>query len=141
MADMIWRNQVLALIQSVLVHLAVDRGLGRHRTKLSLEDYSYYSKVRSGQLDQRKGKGAPLMIASLWMIGGFHQSNTHALGPLPGQAHPPPRVLTVDALKANAADALGIYTTLVAVGLCGHHHLQHTVSAPPAMGPLRCWLL
>ncbi|KAI4101082.1 MAG: hypothetical protein LQ339_005205 [Xanthoria mediterranea] len=36
---------VLALIQSVLVHLAVDRGLGRHRTKLSLEDYSYYSKA------------------------------------------------------------------------------------------------
>ncbi|KAI4219583.1 MAG: hypothetical protein L6R36_008222 [Xanthoria steineri] len=38
-------DQVLALIQSVLVHLAVNRGLGRHRNKLSLEDYSYYSKA------------------------------------------------------------------------------------------------
>lgn len=75
------------------------------------------------------------------MLGCVYQSNTHALGPLPGKAHPTPRVLTIDALKANAADALGMYNTSVAVGLCGHHHLQYTVSAPPAMGPLRCWLL
>lgn len=75
------------------------------------------------------------------MIGCVHQSNTHAPGPLPGKAHPPPRILTIDALKANAADALGIYTTFVAVGLRGPHHLQYTVSAPPALGPLRRWLL
>lgn len=81
------------------------------------------------------------MIASRRMIGCVHQSNSHALGPLLGKAHPPPRILTIDALEADAAYAVGMYTTTDAMGWYGHHHLQYTVSTPPAMEPLRCWLL
>lgn len=37
--------QILALIQSAVVHAAVNHGLGRHRQDLDSVIYVYYSKV------------------------------------------------------------------------------------------------
>lgn len=128
-------DQVLALIQSVLVHLAVNHGLGRHRNMLSLGDYSYYSKVGPGLIKIK----APLMMLRL-MVGRVYQSNTQDLCPLSGKTHPSPCIPTVNALEANAAYALVICLTSNTLGLCGHHHLQYPVSAPETMGPLRGWL-
>lgn len=37
--------QALAIVQSVVIHLATNHGLGRHSKNLNSDNYSYYSKV------------------------------------------------------------------------------------------------
>ena len=41
------RSQVLALLQSVIVQLAINHGLGRHRDKISSSNFVLFSKVSS----------------------------------------------------------------------------------------------
>lgn len=36
---------ILAIIQAVVIHLAVNHGLGRHRSSLNIHDYTYYNKA------------------------------------------------------------------------------------------------
>ena len=42
----IWAVKILAVLQSVVVHLAANHGLGRHTKNLNAHNYAYYSKVR-----------------------------------------------------------------------------------------------
>ena len=43
-----WHDvQVLAIIQSITIHLAVDHGLGRHRLNLNAPNFAAYSKVKA----------------------------------------------------------------------------------------------
>lgn len=39
-------TQVLSICQSIVIHLAVEHGLGRHLRKLNSVDYAYYNKVK-----------------------------------------------------------------------------------------------
>ena len=39
------RTQLLLIVQSIVVHFAVNFGLGRHRKTLNLEDYIHLQKV------------------------------------------------------------------------------------------------
>lgn len=123
----IWAVQVLAIIQSVVIHLAANHGLGRHTRNLNTHDYAYYSKVRLWNLVF--DSNLPLVLALKYVLGNLYEPNPEAPDLLSSKTISHTRFPTTNASTTDAANSMVLLPYDNPVGGGSHYYPQYPVPA------------
>ena len=81
--------QILSIVHSTVVHVAVNHGLGKHRSSIRKWEFDAYSKVqqnphtcyplgplvtaRSGSIHKPDPRGCDFMSRQMFVVGGFYE--------------------------------------------------------------------
>ena len=125
---MLWISKVISILQSVTVHIAVNYGLGRHRTNIRDTHYVTYSKVYAICIRFHR-------TFSPGSLGKIRRSNTRDYCLVPSEDLFNDGFYEFNTIKASTAGTSPLHNRVHPVGCCSSICTCIPMSEAESLGP------